>query len=120
MKTPQPVNPWSELGVSAFPPEAPMVGQETVYRHLSNSLGNFDPRPGASAWFGLLTSTWGGGKTRTAHELVAQSVGQSKGWINQKGERLPPVLKPDFADGVLPVMVSYKRIIKQVEGVAGR
>jgi hypothetical protein len=120
MKALQPVNPWNEYGVSAFPPGAPMVGQEAVHRHLSGALANFQPRPGASAWFGLLTSTWGGGKTRTAHELVAQSVGQSAGWIDRTGTRLAPVLKPDFADGVLPVMISYKRVIRQVEAVEGR
>jgi hypothetical protein len=120
MKPQQPVNPWNEYGVSAFPPEAPMVGQEAVHRHLSAALANFQPRTGASAWFGLLTSTWGGGKTRTGHELVAQSVGQSAGWIDRAGTKLAPVLKPDFADGVLPVMISYKRVIRLVEEVGRR
>src|SRR5947209_12830364 len=113
--TPQTRNPWNEYGVSSFPPQAPMVGQEQVHRHLDSSLKNFQPGAGSSTWFAVLTSTWGGGKTRTADELVSQVTGQSCGWIDRSGAMLPVILKPDFADGLLPIMVSYKWVIRQVE-----
>jgi hypothetical protein len=112
-------NPWNEYGVSSFPPKAPMVGQEQVHRHLETAIKNFQPNDGSSAWFCVLTSTWGGGKTRTADEIVGQVTGESKGWIDRTGAPLPAIVQPDFADGVLPVMVSYKWAIKQVEE-AGR
>jgi len=96
-----------------------MVGQEQVHRHLDTALKNFQPVEGSSAWFCALTSTWGGGKTRTADELVSEVTGQSCGWIDRTGTQLPPILQPDFADGILPVMVSYKWIIRLVEE-AGR
>jgi len=112
-------NPWNEYGVSSFPPQAPMVGQEQVHRQLDTALKNFQPTEGSSAWFCALTSTWGGGKTRTADELVSEVTGQSCGWIDRTGAPLAPLLKPDFEDGVLPVMVSYKWVIRQVED-AGR
>lgn len=112
-------NPWNEYGVSSFPPKAPMVGQEQVHRHLETAIKNFQPNEGSSAWFCVLTSTWGGGKTRTADEIVGQVTGESKGWIDRTGAPLPAIVQPDFADGVLPVMVSYKWAIKQVEE-AGR
>ncbi len=70
-------NPWNEYGVSSYPPRAPMVGQEQVHRHLDSALKNFQPSEGSSAWFCALTSTWGGGKTRTADELVSQSTGET-------------------------------------------
>lgn len=108
-------NPWNEYGVSSFPPKAPMVGQEQVHRHLETAIKNFQPNEGSSAWFCALTATWGGGKTRTADELVSQVTGESKGWIDRTGAPLPAILQPDFTDGVLPVMVSYKWAIKQVE-----
>ena len=109
------INPWNEYGISSFPPAWPMVGLEQVRRHLESSLHNFAPGVGSSAWFALLSSIWGGGKTRTAHELISQTTGQSKGWIDRAGNALPPVLQPDFTSGLLPVMVSYKRIIRTVE-----
>jgi len=108
-------NPWNEYGVSSFPPKAPMVGQEQVHRHLETAIKNFQPTEGSSAWFCVLTSTWGGGKSRTADEIVGQITGESKGWIDRTGALLPAIVQPDFADGVLPVMVSYKWAIKQVE-----
>jgi hypothetical protein len=117
--TPNPTNPWNEYGVSSFPPHTPMVGQEQVHRHLETALKNFQPAEGSSAWFCALTSTWGGGKTRTADELVSEVTGQSCGWIDRAGTQLPPILQSDFADGVLPVMVSYKWVIRHVEE-AGR
>ena len=110
-------NPWNEYGISSFPPVWPMVGQEQVRRQLESSLQNFAPAAGGSAWFALLASTWGGGKTRTAHELISQTTGQTKGWIDRGGNPLPAILQPDFASGLLPVMVSYKRIIRGVEAV---
>lgn len=112
-------NPWNEYGVSSFPPKAPMVGQEQVHRHLETAIKNFQPADGSSAWFCVLTSTWGGGKTRTADEIVGQVTGESKGWIDRTGAELPAIVQPDFADGVVPVMVSYKWAIKLVED-AGR
>jgi hypothetical protein len=96
-----------------------MVGQEQVHRHLETAIKNFQPNEGGSAWFCVLTSTWGGGKTRTADEIVGQVTGESKGWIDRTGAPLPAIVQPDFSDGVLPVMVSYKWAIKQVEE-AGR
>lgn len=113
-------NPWNEYGVSSYPPRAPMVGQEQVHRHLDSALKNFQPSDGSSAWFCALTSTWGGGKTRTADELVAQSTGETCGWIDRTGTELPLVAKADFADGLVPVMVSYKWVIRQVEDVKRR
>lgn len=110
-------NPWNEYGVSSFPPKAPMVGQEQVHRHLETAIKNFQPNDGSSAWFCVLTSTWGGGKTRTADEIVGQVTGESKGWIDRTGAPLPVIVQPDFADGVVPVMVSYKWAIKLVEEV---
>ncbi len=121
-KTPAPVaasNPWNEYGVSSFPPKSPMVGQEQVHRHLEAAIRNFQPSVGSSAWFCVVTSRWGEGKTRTADELVSQVTGESQGWIDRTGAALPPIFQPDFADGVLPVMVSYKWAIKLVEE-AGR
>lgn len=112
-------NPWNEYGVSSFPPKTPMVGQEQVHRHLETAIKNFQPNDGSSAWFCVLTSTWGGGKTRTADEIVGQVTGESKGWIDRTRAPLPAIVQPDFADGVVPVMVSYKWAIKLVEE-AGR
>jgi hypothetical protein len=114
------INPWSELGVSAYPPSSPMVGQEQVHRHLDSALKNFQPNDSSSAWFCALTSTWGGGKTRTADELVSQVTGETCGWIDRTGSDLPPILKPDFEDGLVPVMVSYKWVIQQIEEVGRR
>lgn len=112
-------NPWNEYGVSSFPPKAPMVGQEQVHRHLETAIKNFQPNDGSSAWFCVLTSTWGGGKSRTADEIVGQATGVSQGWIDRTGAPLAAVVQSDFADGVVPVMVSYKWAIKLVEE-AGR
>jgi len=92
-----------------------MVGQEQVHRHLDAALKNFQPTDGGSAWFCALTSTWGGGKTRTGDELVAQVTGESAGWIDRAGTTLPSLMKPDFGDGLVPIMVSYKWVIRQVE-----
>jgi hypothetical protein len=116
---PQVTNPWNEYGVSSYPPRTPMVGQEQVHRHLEAALRNFQPTEGSSAWFYALTSTWGGGKTRTADELVSEVTGESRGWIDRTGAQLAPLLQPDFADGILPLMVSYKWVIRQTED-AGR
>src|SRR5436309_14820302 len=87
-------NPWNEYGVSSFPPQAPMGGQEQVQRHLETAIKNFQPTEGSSAWFCVLTSTWGGGKTRTADEIVAQVTDESKGWIDRTGTPLPAILQP--------------------------
>jgi hypothetical protein len=46
--SPQPRNPWNEYGVSSFPPQAPMVGQGQVHRHLDSALKNFQPGAGAA------------------------------------------------------------------------
>lgn len=112
-------NPWNENGVSSFPPKAPMVGQEQVHRHLETAIKNFQPNDDSSTWFCMLTSTWGGGKSRTADEIIGQVTGESKGWIDRTGAPLPAIVQLDFADGLLPVMVSYKWAIQQVEE-AGR
>jgi hypothetical protein len=117
---PQVINPWNEYGVSAYPPRTPMVGQEQVHRHLETALRNFQPTAGSSAWFCALTSTWGGGKTRTADELVSEITGESCGWIDRTGAQLAPILQPDFADGILPVVVSYKWVIRQVADTGRR
>lgn len=113
-------NPWNEYGVSSYPPRAPMVGQEQVRRQLDQSLKNFQPSDGSSAWFCALTSTWGGGKSRTADELVSQVTGETQGWIDRTGSTLPVIVQADFADGIVPAMVSYKWVIQKIEEVQRR
>jgi hypothetical protein len=109
----RPSNPYSEQGVSKYPPILPIVGQPDVYRRLEEMIEAMREETGSC--FRTIYGDWGIGKTRLAHELVAEACGQSRGWIvkltGDDGKRRTLL---DFmgSGGVLPVYTNFADIIQ--------
>lgn len=102
---------WFKDGVSNFPVQQPMVGQTEFYRAFKEYLKDLKSAP--MARFFIEIGIWGVGKSRTAYEIISESLGISKGWVmrNQQGY-LEDVrlLQPDLADGILPVYLRYSQM----------
>ncbi|MDD2211690.1 MAG: hypothetical protein PHV56_01740 [Clostridia bacterium] len=102
---------WFKDGVSIFPVEQPMVGQVEFYQAFKEYLKDLKSAP--MARFFIEIGIWGVGKSRTAYEIISESMGISKGWIirNKQGE-LEDVrlLQPDLIDGILPVYLRYSQM----------
>lgn len=102
-------NPFSAQGVSQYPPLAPLVGQPRVLGALQELLA--DLRDGEGGAFCVVYGDWGIGKTRLAHELVAEVTGKSAGWL--AGDEAPrALLRPLAEDGVLTVFCTLIDVVK--------
>lgn len=73
------VNPFQKQGVSKYPLLGNMVGQDLIYTRLEGfkeiSTNSTD------CAFYTIFGDWGAGKTRIAHELIAERTGNSKTWL---------------------------------------
>ena len=107
-------NPWSPIGVSAYPPRFPMVGQDTVYRKLREFV-QIVTQTGFSedrvAGFFIVVGGWGMGKSRLGHELVAEALGDVDHWV--RGEGPGRVFQPGLSDGNLPLMVKFDDVVDE-------
>lgn len=109
-------NPFSDIAVSKYPPDAEMIGQKTVFNGLKffieNSL-NLSNRPidkMEGSRFFILSGEWGAGKTRLAHELIAEYTGRSLRWIIN-GESTESILSKEKK--VLPLYIAYRDVIDE-------
>lgn len=109
-------NPFSEQGVSKYPPVAPLVGQLEVYQRIEDMVEAMHDERGSC--FRAIFGDWGIGKTRLAHELVAEVCGQSKGWIirGSDGRVRKTYLLGSLEDsGILPVFTTFTDVLKTPE-----
>jgi len=100
-----PENPFSDIAVSKYPLDAEMVGQKDVFDELKKFIDNSLKMEGSR--FFILSGEWGAGKTRLAHELIAEYTGKSLGWI-VNGE-----FKTILSKGkdILPLFITYRDVI---------
>ena len=109
-------NPFSEQGVSKYPPVAPLVGQLEVYRRIEDMVKAMRDETGSC--FRAIFGDWGIGKTRLAHELVAEVCGQSKGWIIRGSDgqvRKTCLLSSLEESGILPVFTTFTDVLRMPE-----
>jgi hypothetical protein len=109
-------NPYSEQGVSKYPPVAPLVGQLQVFQRIQDMLEAMREETGSC--FRAIFGDWGIGKTRLAHELVAEVCQKSKGWVIR--DPLGKVIKTCLLEslsksGILPVFTTFTDILKNPE-----
>jgi len=112
----QPSNPFSEQGVSQYPPAAPLVGQLKVYERIQDLLKIMLEEKGSC--FRAVYGDWGIGKTRLAHELIASACDKSRGWIVPQVDGHPKrttLLAPLEKSGILPVYVTFADILQARE-----
>ncbi|MCK8828260.1 hypothetical protein MWH25_11000 [Natroniella acetigena] len=99
---------WSLDGVSEYPLSQPMVGQKDFYHIFNNFVESLSNATMARIF--PLIADWGIGKSRIGFELVSQVIGKDKGWIIRKADQEPEkvrILAENFADGILPIYISY-------------
>src|SRR3990170_4357677 len=109
-------NPFSEQGVSKYPPVTPLVGQPVVYHRLEELLEAMREQTGSC--FRVVYGDWGIGKTRLAHELVAEVCDLSHGWLVKppnKPIQNMKLLQPLSKDGVLPVLITFADVLRTPE-----
>ena len=96
--------------VAEYPPSLPYVGQDNAYYRLQDFTQSM--RAEEQAHFLALFGDWAIGKSRLAHELVAQFCGESHGWTLTTGASAEPLLRP-LAQGseILPLFVSFVDVI---------
>lgn len=96
--------------VAAYPPTLPYIGQDSAYHRLQDFAQSM--RAEEQSHFLALYGDWAIGKSRLAHELIAQFCGASCGWTLTTGERAEPLLTPLAQGGeVLPLFVSFVEVI---------
>jgi hypothetical protein len=104
-------NIWLKDGVSTFPIKQPMVGQSEFYLTFKEYLRDLKSAPMTRIF--PLIAKWGIGKSRIAFELVSEALGMDKGWIIRNAQGEPEevrLLRPDIADGILPVYIRYSQM----------
>lgn len=92
--------------VAEYPPTLPYVGQDEAYHRLVDFTDSM--RRETESHFLAAYGDWAIGKSRLAHELIAQFCGQSRGWLLSDGSGAGPLLQP-LAEGgsVVPLFVSF-------------
>lgn len=96
--------------VAEYPPAFPYVGQDSAYHRLLDFTQSM--RAEEQAHFLALFGPWAIGKSRLAHELVAQFCGQSHGWTLTDGQAAESLLAPLTQGGdVLPLFVPFVDVI---------
>ncbi|MGH2501117.1 MAG: hypothetical protein ACRDID_01240, partial [Ktedonobacterales bacterium] len=96
--------------VAEYPPTLPYIGQDSAYYRLQDFAQAM--RAEEQAHFLALFGAWAIGKSRLAHELIAQFCGESQGWTLTNGQRAEPLLKPLSQGGdVVPLFVSFVDVI---------
>lgn len=97
--------------VAEYPPTLPYVGQDSVYHRLQDFTRSIDAEE--QAHFMALYGDWAIGKSRLAHELIAQFCGKSVGWTLTTGQPAAPLLHslPDNGD-ILPLFVPFVNAIR--------
>lgn len=105
---------WSNKGVALYPVDFPLVGQNAVFNGLFKFKQSFlGSQANDIAGFFALIGDWGLGKTRIGYELFAQTIEPMHRWLLNTDEFIVPngtdgrLLKPQLADGVLPLYVRY-------------
>lgn len=109
-------NPFSEQGVSKYPPVAPLVGQIEVHERIQDMLDVMGSENGSC--FRAIFGDWGIGKTRLAHELVAEICGKSRGWIIRQpdGKVDRTFLLGSLQEtGILPIFTTFADVLKSPE-----
>lgn len=109
-------NPFSEQGVSKYPPVTPLVGQSEVYLRLEDLLEAMQEE--TRSCFRAIYGDWGIGKTRLAHEFVAEACDLSHGWLVKlpgKSIERKSLLKPLATGGILPIFTTFADILRSPE-----
>ncbi|HEX6798421.1 MAG TPA: hypothetical protein VF116_11990 [Ktedonobacterales bacterium] len=96
--------------VAEYPPALPYVGQNDCYHRLKDFTQSIVAEE--AAHFFAIYGDWAMGKSRLAHELVAQACGKSQGWLLSDGEAAGPLLRPvTDGGGVFPLFVSFANVL---------
>jgi hypothetical protein len=96
--------------VAKYPPTLPYIGQDSCYYRLRDFTGSI--RYEDEAHFLAISGNWAIGKSRLAHELVAQACGQSSGWILSNGDQAEPLLQsPKDGSVIMPLFVSLVEVL---------
>ena len=97
--------------VAEYPPLLPYVGQNDCYHRLADFAESMLAEE--QAHFFAIYGDWAMGKSRLAHELVAQVCGTSQGWLLSDGTRAAPLLRPLAEGGALvPLFISFLDVLK--------
>ncbi|HEU5452279.1 MAG TPA: hypothetical protein VFU76_09855, partial [Terriglobales bacterium] len=96
--------------VAEYPPTLPYVGQDICYHRLNDFAQSM--QVDEAAHFFAIFGDWAMGKSRLAHELVAQACGTSQGWLLSNGTQAKALLRP-AADGgaVFPLFISFVNVL---------
>lgn len=97
--------------VAEYPPTLPYIGQDEAYHRLQDFTQSIHDEQ--QSHFLALFGAWAIGKSRLAHELIAQFCGQNVGWTLTSGKLAEPLLLP-LQDGgdILPLFVSFVDAIR--------
>jgi len=100
--------PFSE--VSVYPPELPYVGQQKAHDQLQEFIR--DMKRGPESVFCAVYGDWAIGKSRLAHEIVAEVCGEDHDWLLSDGpEHGNQLIGPIHQAGVLPLFVPYVKVL---------
>ncbi|QTA78418.1 Uncharacterized protein dnl_06390 [Desulfonema limicola] len=107
---------WSNKGIALYPPDFPMVGQNRIF----NALYKFKQHlsEGDISGFFVVIGDWGLGKTRLGYELFGETANHVEEWLLNENEYVVPnagkrILKPQLAEGILPLFIDYKSVIDE-------
>ncbi len=92
--------------VAEYPPALPYIGQDDCFHRLRDFTSSIQQEE--QAHFLAIFGDWAIGKSRLAHELIAQFCGQSPGWTLSDGRQETLLLHPLAQGGaILPLFVSF-------------
>src|SRR5579885_2281307 len=92
--------------VAEYPPALPYIGQDACFHRLRDFTSSIQQEE--QAHFLAVFGDWAIGKSRLAHELIAQFCGQSMGWTLSDGRQDTQMLRPLAQGGtILPLFVSF-------------
>lgn len=101
-------NPFNE--VSVYPPILPYVGQSEAHDRLAEFVREMNQGP--ESVFCAVYGDWAIGKSRLAHELIAEVYGEDQGWLLKESPSKMNRLLGDVKDtGVLPLFIPYVKVL---------
>lgn len=101
---------WEPFGTSDFPLNQPMVGQKEFYDIFKGF--KIKMKTAGMATIFPLIAKWGVGKSRIGFEVIAEALGEDKGWIiNDDGEeKTVRIFEKNLEDKVLPIYIRYSQM----------
>lgn len=97
-------------GVALYPFTTPFIGQKDLFAKLQTEIRNH-LSAGEVPNIMVMRGPWGSGKSRLGFEVCAQLLGNSKGWVPEKGISPSSLLPQEDASRCLPLFLRYSDVL---------